>query len=184
MNNTTFLGGNGNDFIFGSIGDDQLNGENGIDRLFGNLGSDILRGDEGDDALFGGSGSDLLLGGLGSDRLFGGRGDDALLGGGGAGQLYGGRGNNVLDGGLADDQLYLEGGMNTVVLRQGDGTDTINGFQLEQTTFSLADGLMFGSLEFQQRQGFSEVIVGDQVLARVVETSVANLSLETNYVMA
>ena len=74
--------------------------------------------------------------------------------------------------------------MNTVVLRQGDGTDTINGFQLEQTTFSLADGLMFGSLEFQQRQGFSEVIVGDQVLARVVETSVANLSLETNYVMA
>ncbi|MEM1254258.1 MAG: fasciclin domain-containing protein [Cyanobacteria bacterium P01_H01_bin.21] len=183
LNNTTFLGGSGNDFILGGIGDDQLNGENGNDRLFGNLGSDILRGGEGDDTLFGGSGSDLLLGGLGSDRLFGERGDDALLGGAGADQLYGGRGNNILDGGLADDHLYLEGGINTVVLRQGDGTDTINGFQLEQTTFSLADGLTFGALEFQQRQGFSEVIVGDQVLARVVETSVANLSLETNYVM-
>ena len=182
FNNTTLLGGAGNDFIFGGIGDDQLNGENGSDRLFGNRGSDILRGGEGNDVLFGGGGNDLLLGGAGSDRLFGDHGDDFLLGGDGVDQLYSQEGNNILDGGLEDDQIYLEGGMNTIVLRQGDGTDTINGFQLGQTTFSLADGLALGALEFQQGQGFSEVTVGDQVLARVVETSVADLSLESNYV--
>ena len=182
INNTIFLGGDGNDFLFGGIGDDQLDGENGTDRLFGSLGSDILRGGEGDDILFGGSGGDLLLGGIGNDWLFGDRGNDSLLGGDGVDQLYGGQGDNIFDGGLADDLLYLEDGINTVVLRQGNGTDTINGFQLGQTTFSLADGLTFESLEFQQGQGFSEVTVGDQVLARVVETSMADLSLETNYV--
>ncbi len=50
-----------------------LNGGSGSDMLWGSAGNDILEGGEGDylDALNGGWGDDLLLGGEGSDALDG-----------------------------------------------------------------------------------------------------------------
>jgi len=45
-------------------------GGQGDDILFGTLGNDILTGDEGDDILFGNGGVDVLDGGPGSNILF------------------------------------------------------------------------------------------------------------------
>ena len=47
----------------------------------GGDGDDVLLGSDGDDVLSGGNGDDVLLGNLGTDTLNGGPGDDILLGG-------------------------------------------------------------------------------------------------------
>jgi Ca2+-binding RTX toxin-like protein len=60
-------GGNGNDILVGTPGDDVLFGGNGKDNLTGGLGNDVLTGGNGDDTLFGGLGNDTLTGGNGSD---------------------------------------------------------------------------------------------------------------------
>lgn len=60
-------GGNGNDILIGTPGDDVLFGGNGKDILTGGLGNDVLTGGNGDDTLFGGLGNDTLTGGNGSD---------------------------------------------------------------------------------------------------------------------
>jgi len=60
-------GGNGNDSLTGTPGDDVLSGGNG---------KDVLTGMDGNDVLLGGNGKDILIGGLGNDSLTGGNGDD------------------------------------------------------------------------------------------------------------
>jgi serralysin len=77
--------------IFGTPGNDALNGTEladtiiayaGDDALNGKGGNDLLSGDDGDDTVFGGEGNDLLFGGLDvgrdSDLLDGGNGLDTV----------------------------------------------------------------------------------------------------------
>lgn len=71
-------GGNGQDTLTGTAGDDTLSGGNGTDILSGLAGNDILDGGNGRDTLFGGDGRDKLYGGLGSDVLSGGGGADSF----------------------------------------------------------------------------------------------------------
>ncbi|MDC0335962.1 cadherin-like domain-containing protein [Pseudodesulfovibrio sp.] len=71
----------GQDIIFGSDGDDTIDGLQGKDDIFGTDGDDELSGSQGKDALFGGEGDDTLDGGQGNDSLIGGNGDDVLTGG-------------------------------------------------------------------------------------------------------
>jgi hypothetical protein len=73
-------GNDGDDVLFGSVGndtiegganDDLLEGFGGDDRIFGGDGTDVLTGDNGADALFGGADgfTDSLIGGAGPDRF-------------------------------------------------------------------------------------------------------------------
>lgn len=55
------------DQIFGSNGNDDLDGGAGDDRISGSVGNDTLRGGAGDDLLFGEAGSDRIEGGPGID---------------------------------------------------------------------------------------------------------------------
>jgi Ca2+-binding RTX toxin-like protein len=77
--------------IFGTTGNDALNGTEladtiiayaGDDALNGKGGNDLLSGDDGNDTMFGGEGDDLLFGGLDvgrdSDLLSGGNGRDTV----------------------------------------------------------------------------------------------------------
>ena len=66
----------GQDLIYGSIGDDTLRGLGGDDDIRGNDGADKLYGGEGADTLDGGAGADTLEGGAGADTLDGGAGAD------------------------------------------------------------------------------------------------------------
>lgn len=62
-----FVGGPGDDTVFGERGNDILRGGGGNDRLFGGIGDDLLEGGPGDDLLSGGFGADSIDGGEGSD---------------------------------------------------------------------------------------------------------------------
>jgi Ca2+-binding RTX toxin-like protein len=114
-------GGNNNDNLQGTPGNDILTGNNAQDTLSGGAGNDSLTGGNGDDQLFGGDGRDTLLGGNGQDRLFGGKGDDILTG------------NN---------------GSDTFVLASNSGTDTITDFSFGNDRIGLSNGLTFADLSF------------------------------------
>jgi Ca2+-binding RTX toxin-like protein len=82
-------GGEGNDSLFGSSGNNVIHGNGGADNIVGGGGSDTLYGDDGNDTLNGGvndftmtpsAANDVLFGGAGTDTFrFEGRfGDDAI----------------------------------------------------------------------------------------------------------
>jgi Ca2+-binding RTX toxin-like protein len=119
------IGGNGNDTLTGTAGNDSLNGGNGNDSLIGNAGNDTLIGGNGTDFLLGSAGNDLLNGDNGSDTLRGGLGNDTLTGG---------------------------NGSDIFVFASGEGIDTINDFKLGTDQIGLTGGLTFGNLSFSGNQ--------------------------------
>jgi len=98
------LGGEGDDFVGASAGQDFLDGGNGDDTLrdSGN-GNDTLLGGNGDDTISNIGGQDYLDGGDGADSLVGGAGNDSLVGGSGNDTLAGGFGNDTIEGGEGND---------------------------------------------------------------------------------
>jgi len=121
----TQMGGNGNDTLTGTAGNDLLNGRNGNDSLIGNAGNDTLIGGNGTDFLVGSAGNDLLNGDNGSDTLTGGLGTDILTGG---------------------------NGEDIFVFASGEGIDTITDFKLGTDKIGLTGGLTFGNLSFWGNQ--------------------------------
>lgn len=68
------------DFLLGSVANDQIYGYGDNDEIDGRDNHDYLRGSYGDDALAGGSGDDDISGGDDNDVIAGGTGDDYLNG--------------------------------------------------------------------------------------------------------
>ncbi|HEX8468866.1 MAG TPA: cadherin domain-containing protein [Allosphingosinicella sp.] len=116
-------GGNGNDIVTGTGGEDRLDGGNGNDVLNGLGGHDLLKGGNGNDSLYGGSGNDILVGENGSDLLFGGDGRDVLAGGNGNDSLSGGAGADIFQFG------------------KGGGRDTVSDFEVGVDRIALEDGI-------------------------------------------
>lgn len=120
--------------IFGTAGDDNLDGTNGNDLIFGFEGEDRLDGKNGDDCIVGGPhddrleggrGNDVMFGNEGEDRMEGDRGDDLMFGGEGADKMEGDRGNDELFGEGGDDELEGDRGNDTLI--GGDGFDEADG---------------------------------------------------------
>ncbi|MEM7643109.1 MAG: calcium-binding protein, partial [Pseudomonadota bacterium] len=85
----TFVGGGGNDMIFGQFGNDDIRGGAGDDFLHGGEGVDTVRGESGNDTLVASGGDDLLGGGDGSDVvIFKGRAADYSVTAGGNGVIW------------------------------------------------------------------------------------------------
>jgi len=155
----TIFGKGGNDQIFGSegmnslyggAGDDTMYGGSQADTMYGGAGNDaifaaegenIVFGGAGDDTMYGGSQADEMYGGSGNDLIFAAEGDNIVFGGAGDDTIYTGSGNDKIDGGLGNDIIWLGGGQDIVVLEAGKGIDTINNFQLGQTTFDISGNL-------------------------------------------
>jgi Ca2+-binding RTX toxin-like protein len=115
----TINGGNRDDVLSGTPGNDVINGGNGDDDLAGGDGNDSISGGNGNDALVGWRGSDMLNGGNGNDVLSAGAGNDVLTGG---------NGNDILRGGSGDDYLAGGNGNNIFAFAGGFGHDTISDF--------------------------------------------------------
>ena len=98
-------GGDGNDTVNASGGDNIVQGGKGDDVLHGGSGGQYLSGDDGNDRLYGGSADDTLSGGKGDDRLYGDSGNDRLYGNSGNDKLYGGAGRDTLSGGPGTDVI-------------------------------------------------------------------------------
>jgi Ca2+-binding RTX toxin-like protein len=101
--------------VFGTAGNDTLNGGANADQIFGLGGNDTLNGRAGNDFLFGGEGNDTLTGGTGDDQLFGEAGDDRLV-------WSTGDGSDLIEGGLGTDRVEMNGDGNaetTQILNNG-----------------------------------------------------------------
>ncbi|SDC88071.1 beta strand repeat-containing protein [Ruegeria marina] len=96
----------GNDSLFGSDANNQIQALAGNDTVSGLGGNDTLSGNSGNDSLSGDSGNDRLLGGDGNDTLFGGDGDDTLDGNAGDDDYFTGTGNDVVIFGTGEDWVY------------------------------------------------------------------------------
>jgi Ca2+-binding RTX toxin-like protein len=121
-------GNRGNDRLFGQAGDDRLEGDKGNDALAGGRGDDVLLGGKGNDWACGGKGDDVLLLGAGGDRAFGSGGDDALLGEAGNDWLRGDLGDDTLAGGAGRDKLTGGSGSDTFQFAFGNGSDIVTDF--------------------------------------------------------
>jgi Ca2+-binding RTX toxin-like protein len=66
------------------------------DTIYGTDGNNTLDGNAGDDYLYGRDGKDTLLGGAGADHLYGGDQDDTLIGGTGDDYIHGGTGYDTV----------------------------------------------------------------------------------------
>ena len=95
--NDSLEGSPGNDTIYGESGNDVLEGKLGNDSLVGGSGRDRMEGDDGNDILKGGGHGDYLQGGNGNDRIWGGHGNDDIQGGRGTDRIFGESGNDDFD---------------------------------------------------------------------------------------
>jgi hypothetical protein len=168
------------DNLFGDFRNNFIRGLAGDDHIFGNGGNDILLGEAGNDQLYGASGSDVLNGGADNDILYSNGGNDRLLGGTGNDVIYGDSGEELIDGGPGNDILWLNRGRDSVVLQQGNGTDTINNFHPSLTRFSLGNGLTFSQLSIVQADNSALIRAGNELLATLLNTQAANLTA-TNF---
>ncbi len=136
----------GDDYVFGTQGDDVISGGAGNDVLFGGDGADLLASMTGNGQLYGGEGDDRLFAGIGNSQLDGGNGDDILVGGTGRDTLLGGAGrdivigdppgavmfgSDVIDGGPGDDLLSGGGGADVFVFRASGDADVIARFEID-----------------------------------------------------
>ncbi|MFM2312612.1 MAG: hypothetical protein RLZZ04_1888 [Cyanobacteriota bacterium] len=155
--NSTLLGGQGEDFLTGSTKEDLLFGGSGADDLDGDLGNDSLNGGVGLDTVLGGLGDDLVLGDLGNDTVNGQDGNDQVDGGEGNDQIVDTQGNDSLTGGKGKDFF---------VLLPGTDTDTIVDFKDGQDKFVLVEdfperGLTFDQLEISESNGSTSISIAD-----------------------
>lgn len=143
-------GTDGADTIFGSTGDDRIDGRGSSDIIFGLSGDDRLRGGSGGDNIQAdavcpagsrdpdacdqtkGTGDDVVDGQGGDDALAGGRGNDEVIGGSGADNIQGGSGRDEISAGSGSDAVYAQAGSDRVDggtgrddLFGGTGNDTI-----------------------------------------------------------
>jgi len=124
----TLSSGGGNDTLYGGGGDgadtginDVITSGDGDDFIYASGGNDNVDGGSGNDVIFSGGGNDTVLGGAGADDIFSGGGNDTVDGGSGNDTLWGGGGDDSFTGGSGND---------TFVFGAGQGDDTVTDFSV------------------------------------------------------
>ncbi len=121
--NDKINGGNGNDLIFGLEGNDTIDGGNGKDCIVTGNGNNHVNGGNQNDVIVAGNGNNTIDGGNGSDTIKVGNGINNILGGNDTDQITAGNGNNTIDGGNGNDAITTGTGTNKI--KGGNGNDTI-----------------------------------------------------------
>ncbi|MGK7936602.1 MAG: SBBP repeat-containing protein [Xenococcaceae cyanobacterium] len=166
-------GGRGDDLISGNGGEDILEGGSGDDTINGGSLRDIIDGGRGDDLISGNGGEDILEGGSGDDTISGGSLRDFIEGGRGDDLIYSNGGNDYIDSGNGLDIIWLGAGNTNVVLKTGEGYDTIENFQLGSTKFQVSS---LNNLSFSDSAGGAEIFQGSDLIAIVSQESADTFS--------
>jgi Ca2+-binding RTX toxin-like protein len=146
------VGGDGGNFLTGTVAANRLEGGAAEDILVGGAGRDTLIGGDGDDFLTGDGFAlepagtrtlgDVLVGGAGSDTLFGDGGDDTISGG---------DGDDFVSNGTFASSVDGTGWTRGLLIRADGGNDVIDG----------GAGVDFGVLAYNGRQEGVTVDVRD-----------------------
>lgn len=113
----------------GGDGNDTLSIADGIEadaRFFGGEGEDLLITSNGDDLVEGGSGNDIINTGLGDDTVRGGAGDDVIRASAGADRIDGDTGEG--EGAGIDQVDYSRSAEGVRLLREGDAVRGFGGY--------------------------------------------------------
>lgn len=126
----TFAG----DPIFGTSGNDNINGNSSNNLIITFEGNDNVLSGGGKDCIVLGEGNDSADGGTGNDVIDAGGGDDRVSASSDQDVVYGGAGNDNLTGGSSNDKVFgqggndnIEGGSGNDLLIGGDGVDFAKG---------------------------------------------------------
>jgi Ca2+-binding RTX toxin-like protein len=137
-------------------------------------------GNPGNPGTGGGTGSgsrQVIEGTSGDDSLPGSGDDDYLIGLGGNDTIRGGDGNDVIDGGPGTDIINGSDGADIIVVRAGQlGNDKINDFQDGVDKIVLAGDLTFGDLDIADINGWAQLSVGGENLAKFKGISASQLT--------
>lgn len=109
----------------------------GNDTIFGGLGDDLITAKNGNNVVFGGSGSDTITSGTGADTISGGSGIDSISAG---------AGNDIISGGLDRDFIDVGTGIDRVDIARFDtGDNTVgSGPTTGTVTFDIYNGMLAG----------------------------------------
>ncbi|GAB4384150.1 MAG: hypothetical protein Kow00121_47190 [Elainellaceae cyanobacterium] len=169
------VSGDGNDVIDTTpalTGGNSINTGNGDDRVLAGRNDEVY-GEQGDDLLDAakGRGGNRLSGGLGNDTLYAGS-NDQLLGNEGDDQLYVGEGgDNLLTGGAGADQFWI------ATAKLPSAKNTIADFEAGVDVIGIAElGLSFEELSLNQVGANTEISVGDQVVAALLNIQANTLT--------
>ena len=101
-------------------------------KIISPISNFIIEGSNGDDLLFGDENNNIIFGFAGNDTLKGYEGDDCLNGGKDSDILWGNNGDDILNGGIGSDWLKGGNGLDTYVLDNLEGVDTIADFRTNE----------------------------------------------------
>lgn len=140
-------GGNDDDIVYGTNGNDTLDGFNfrivelGLSArgssLYSGAGNDIFYGKAGNDSIFGGSGDDTIYGDQDNDTIYGEQDNDIIFGGANNDLMWGGTGNDRIEGEGGDDTLNGDNNKDTLI--GGSGADILNGYEDDDILIGGAD---------------------------------------------
>ena len=128
---------------------------------YGATDPNVLIGRETDDAIDGLEGSDVLYGLGGNDLLHGNAGTDIIQGNDGDDSLYGDRGDDFLDGNIGSDDLLSGEGNDRIMVRVGQGGDSLFDYHDGVDKLVLADGLTYEDLRFDDGGIGTQIAVDD-----------------------
>lgn len=139
-----------NDLIFGSFGDDKIDGKGGNDLIIDLFGDDVIAGGAGHDTVIAGFGDDIVSGGLGDDSLYGNAGADVIIGNKGDDRMFGGSGDDKLVWNNGDGSDLMVGGYGDDLVQVNFDTDLVNNDlqNSDVAEFSVTDqGVQFARIE-------------------------------------
>ena len=153
----------------------EIIGSSNDDILYGTAQSELIKGKAGDDILYGNGGNDTLAGGKGDDIIYGSLDKEIIKGRAGNDLIYANGGDDYINSGAGDDTIWLGQGSATIVLRSGQGFDTINNFQLGETRIKVNQ---VENLWFADSQKGTLILQEDDLLGSI--TSVSANTIRSN----
>ncbi|MEM9503971.1 MAG: calcium-binding protein, partial [Cyanobacteria bacterium P01_E01_bin.43] len=142
------------DILFGSAGDDQIQGDDQDDLIFAGQGDDTVAAGAGNDFVVAGSGNDIVVGQTGSDVALLGSGDDRFI-------WNNGDGSDFINGGAGYDVTEVngaDGAGDDFDLAQVNGQTLFNRLNLGQFTLT---NERIEKFEINGQGGDDSLTVGD-----------------------
>ena len=162
--------GDGNNYVENSGNDVTINAGVGADTIDNNGDNIIINAGDGADSIVSGCENVTINGADGADTVFNQGSLTAINAGDGNDFIVNDGIDVTIDGGTGNDKFVMREGSARIVYADGDGNDTVYGYDSDTTTIEIASGLSTTS-----------VMSGDDILISVTGASVGSIRLRESY---